>query len=71
MIPHIREILETEDGDWKYFVLTDLLSKLPQEVLNELIPDLMRMANNPSQIDIASEVDEVASNILKTLEKPF
>jgi hypothetical protein len=64
LVPHIKNVLVSNDGEWKYFVLTGLVSKLSKGTIAELKQDLLEVANNPSVSDKASEVDAVAKEIL-------
>ncbi|CAM3502153.1 DUF5071 domain-containing protein [Brevibacillus invocatus] len=65
LVPHIRYVLETTDEDWKYFVLTGLVSKLSKETIVQMKPELIRIAYNPSESEAASELDEVARELLR------
>lgn len=64
LVPHIKSILRTNDGDWKYFLLIGLVRDLPKETISELRQELFDIAHSPSESDKASELDETASEIL-------
>ncbi|MFJ9500720.1 DUF5071 domain-containing protein [Brevibacillus centrosporus] len=65
LVPHIRYVLETTDEDWKYFILTGLVSNLSKETIVHMKPELIRIAYNPSESEAASELDEVARELLR------
>ncbi|OBZ12952.1 DUF5071 domain-containing protein [Bacillus sp. FJAT-26390] len=67
LLPHIRYVLNTSDGEWKYFLLTDFVSQLPKETIAELEHELIQITSNPSESDKYSEVDEAAQHILNSL----
>lgn len=64
LIPHIKAVLNSDDGQWKYFLLKGLLKELPKDVLLEVTPELLRLAMNPTDKDMEEEVDELAEEIL-------
>ncbi|MDN4600636.1 DUF5071 domain-containing protein [Paenibacillus sp. F6_3S_P_1C] len=67
LIPYIREILDTNDVGWKYFLLDGLVRKLPDNILRELEQDLRRIINRPTKDEKTEEVDEIAREILERL----
>ncbi|WP_274654642.1 DUF5071 domain-containing protein [Paenibacillus humicola] len=70
LVPHIKTILQTNDGEWKFFLLTVLVRELPPTTVSELRQDLIDIAynHNPSKSDRASEVDEISIELLKMLD---
>lgn len=68
LLPHIRSILKTNDSEWKFFLLTCLVSGLPKDTISELRHDLFDIAHNPSVSDKASEVDVAARNTLDMID---
>jgi hypothetical protein len=62
LIPHIRNILATDDTMWKYWTLTYLVRNSP-DVVAALREDLERYANSPTPDETAAGLDEVARGI--------
>ena len=62
VVPLIKEKLQpTEaDEDWKYFIITDLIPKLPKEAQKTLIEDIERIITKPTDGEIYSEVWDMA-----------
>ena len=69
LVEPLREILEGEDGTWKYFTISHLFPKLRAEVLGKLMPDLQRLAASPTSSDISEEVNLAAKEVLNGAEK--
>ncbi|MFC6759804.1 DUF5071 domain-containing protein [Sulfitobacter porphyrae] len=67
IVPHIRRVLVSDDSIWKYWVLSRLCSRLAPAVLVQLIPDITRLADQPSEDDMADEVDVEARSLLASL----
>jgi len=67
LLPYIREILNSNDVGWKYFLLEGLVRKLPNGVLRELEPDLRRIINSPTKDEKTEEVDEIAIELIERL----
>lgn len=67
LVPHIKMVLESDDAQWKFFVLQELVRKLDKEVLIELAPELLKLAMNPTEQDQYEEIDEIAEQILSTI----
>jgi hypothetical protein len=68
LIPHIKYVLGTNDGDWKFFVLTGLVRELSTEAIAELEQELFEIANNPTESEKASGVDEIAKELLRKID---
>ncbi|WP_342554856.1 DUF5071 domain-containing protein [Paenibacillus sp. FSL R7-0652] len=68
LIPHIRTILLTDDDEWKYWILTSLMRKLPNHIIVLLKPELERIRDHPTsdelQSDLIEEVEEILNRIL-------
>ena len=64
LVPHIRTVLATNDGLWKYWTLTDVVQRSP-EVAAGLREDLLRCVNHPTPDEAAEGVDEIARRILR------
>ncbi|MDT9719781.1 DUF5071 domain-containing protein [Paenibacillus sp. ClWae2A] len=66
LIPHIKDVLRTQDPQWEYFILVGLIDQLPISHLSMLKTDLVRILESPTHDEILEELDEV---ILELLEK--
>lgn len=64
LIPYIRDIFQTNDGTWKYFLLHGLIRRLPDNVLLQLKPDLERMKDNPTIDEKYEELDDILTELL-------
>ena len=67
LVPHIRHVLGTDDGIWKYWVLCTVV-KASRELRQELQADLQRIATSPSKDEHAEEVDLYAQELLTGTE---
>ncbi|MHA3916746.1 DUF5071 domain-containing protein [Halovulum sp. GXIMD14793] len=65
IVPHIRFVLSSDDAVWKYWVLSTLLPKLDPSISTDLIPDIARLANRPTEDDKREDVDVVARGLMK------
>lgn len=66
LVPHIKDVLQTQDSTWEYFILVGLIDRLPVSHLSMLRSDLVRILESPTHDEILEELDEV---ILELLEK--
>ncbi|WP_433745330.1 DUF5071 domain-containing protein [Paenibacillus amylolyticus] len=66
LIPHIKDVLRTQDPQWEYFILVGLIDRLPISHLSMLQTDLVRILESPTPSEVLEELDEV---IVKLLEK--
>lgn len=64
IVPHIKEVLNSEDGMWKYWVIKLVAKKLASDVRSELRTDLVRLTTAPTPDDICCDVDKAAKDIL-------
>ena len=71
LVKPIKEILNGNDGDWKWYILQDLLPYVSKNVLFALKPDIDRLAKEPTKDDKASEVDQIAKDLLVTMSKTY
>ena len=62
--PHLIEVLRSNDGIWKYWVLCALAEDLDPEVWALIRPEVQRIAEAPSQIDIEDLAHEVAVELM-------
>ncbi|MFD1177845.1 DUF5071 domain-containing protein [Paenibacillus puldeungensis] len=65
LLPHLKEIFNTNDGEWKYFILHGLVSRLPKHIIKELKPDLIRMKDFPTKDEIVSEINDIVTELLE------
>jgi hypothetical protein len=68
ILPHIKAILSSDDGIWKYWTIDHVIRNASSDVLFELCDDLMRLIENPTQDDQREEVNAIALSILTTRE---
>ncbi len=73
LTPHINEIsrelmvvLNSDDGMWKYWIICGLLVQFPKKLDLMLIDAVRRIAEHPTSIEIADEVNEVAKDLIET-----
>lgn len=62
--PHINAVFKSDDGIWKYWVLTNLAEHLEGEVWALIEPEVVRLSRSPTADDTAEEVDVVARECL-------
>lgn len=64
--PLVIELLkpEEQDDDWKFSIIVSLLPLFSPENLKPILPFLDRIAQNPTEGELISGVDEVASDLL-------
>lgn len=55
---------EQEDGDWKFFLLAELVPLFSKENLSLLLPAIERIAEKPTSNERYSGTDEVAKGFL-------
>ena len=67
VVPEIRQVLGTQDGLWKYWVLSEVVAKSPR-VVRILKDDLMRIVTNPTSDEASEEVNIIAQDILSILD---
>jgi hypothetical protein len=65
IIPHIRNVFETQDNEWKFWCLEVLVKPLPVDTRKVLKNDLIRLAERPTEGERLEEVDVKAQEILK------
>jgi len=64
ILPHIRAILNSEDGVWKYWTIELVVTNLSSGVQIELRDELARLAGHPTKDDQLEAVDVAARGIL-------
>ncbi|CAM4246910.1 DUF5071 domain-containing protein [Paenibacillus xylanexedens] len=68
LIPHIKDVLQTQDSTWEYFILVGLIDRLPVSHLSMLRSDLVRILESPTHDEILEELDEVVLELLEKME---
>ncbi|MFJ7661116.1 DUF5071 domain-containing protein [Lysinibacillus sp. NPDC097162] len=67
IVPHVHAVLSSDDDNWKWFILHFLVIELPLESRGKFKGYLIRVAQNPTENELAEELDEIAKEILATL----
>lgn len=67
IVPHVQDILSSDDDNWKWFILHYLVIKLPVESRAQFREYLTRVAETPTQNELAEELDEIAKEILESI----
>lgn len=67
IVPHVQDILSSDDDNWKWFILHFLVIELPVESRVQFREYLTRVAETPTQNELAEELDEIAKEILETI----
>ncbi|AHN20271.1 DUF5071 domain-containing protein [Lysinibacillus varians] len=67
IVSHVQAILSSNDENWKWFILHFLVIKLPVESQVQFKQYLIRVAQTPTQNEIAEELDEIAKEIVDML----
>lgn len=65
--PHVQDVLSSDDDNWKWFILHFLIIKLPVESRVQFREYLTRVAETPTDNELAEELDEIAKEILETI----
>lgn len=60
LINPLKSVLSGDDVIWKYFILTELLPEVKNNVLSSLQPELKQIAYSPSEEEKSEEVDKLA-----------
>jgi hypothetical protein len=61
LLPHLRDILRSNDDVWKYWIISRLLTEVPLQVIEQLRPDLQRIVNAPTPGEELEDLPELAS----------
>jgi hypothetical protein len=67
IVPHVQDVLSSDDDNWKWFILHFLVIELPVDSRVQFKEYLTRVTETPSQNEIAEELDEIAKEILETI----
>ncbi len=68
LVGPIQKILNGNDGIWKYWIISGLLTQVDVEVLTRLKPELQRLVTNPTEDDLLEEVNIEAQEVLNNLQ---
>lgn len=64
ILPHIKAILRSEDGVWKYWTIDLVVRNLSSDALLELRSELVKLTESPTQDDQSEGVPAIALSIL-------
>lgn len=67
IVPYVQDVLSFNDDNWKWFVLHFLVIELPVESRVRFREYLTRVAETPTQNELAEELDKIAKEILETI----
>lgn len=67
VVPHVQDVLSSDDDNWKWFILHFLVIELPVESRVQFKEYLTRVAETPTQNELEEELDEIAKEILETI----
>lgn len=68
-IPHIKDVLKSNDDIWKEWSLRYFVKELPKHLIKKFQPELIRIANTPTKGELLEEVNETALMILETINR--
>ena len=66
LVPALRAVLRSGDGDWEAFALEYLVRQVPPESLIALRSDLERLARDPTAEEGASGAAAIAWDLIKS-----
>ncbi|WP_315372820.1 DUF5071 domain-containing protein [Paenibacillus xylanexedens] len=69
LIPHIKDVLQTQDPQWEYFILVGLIDRLPISHLSMLQTDLVRILESPTPSEVLEELYEVIVELLEKMKE--
>lgn len=69
LVPHIKDVLQTQDSTWEYFILVGLIDRLPVSYLSMLRSDLVRILESPTHDEILEGLDEVIFELLEKMKE--
>lgn len=67
IIPSVQAVLAEDDDNWKWFLLNYLVSKLPLDSKFHFKGYLIRVAETPTESEMAEELDYLSKSILETM----
>ncbi|MEY9979218.1 DUF5071 domain-containing protein [Lysinibacillus sp. RC79] len=59
IVPHVQDVLSSDDDNWKWFVLHFLVIELPVESRVQFREYLTRVAETPTHNELAKEILEI------------
>ena len=65
IIPHIKRVLEGEDGIWKHSIQQSLLLEMDTKILAQLKFELQNLVDNPSKNDVDEDAHSLAILVLR------
>lgn len=68
--PHINAVFKSDDGIWKYWILTGLSEHLKGDIWVLIEPEVVRLSRSPTPDDTAEEVDIAATELLQKRTTP-
>jgi Domain of unknown function (DUF5071) len=67
LAPYLRPILDGEDTSWKYWILSEVIRRAPLSLVEQLRPELDRIARNPTVAEIGEGISDDARIALARL----
>lgn len=64
LIPHLKNIFQTNDGCWKFFLLHGLIRRLPNHLLSSIKTELERIKKRPTTDEQTEELDDIVEELL-------
>jgi hypothetical protein len=64
LVPHLRRIVEGDDGVWKYWIITCIMAE-SEAVAVTFRSYLERLAKSPTATEAREELDQVAQEVLE------
>ena len=68
IVPHVRNVLHTNDSEWIEWCLQYIVSFLPVALIRELELELQRIAYSPTKEEVEGESHLTAQELLQTLD---
>lgn len=63
--PKIMAILNSNDYEWKYFLIQSLCDPYDNKLSKQVQNELKRIASNPTEVEIKTEVHELVLDIVR------
>ena len=63
MEPHLRSVFQTDDNQWKYFLLVNIVDE-SRELARALVQDLRRFVESPTNGEVAEGLNTIANELL-------
>ncbi|WP_203332927.1 DUF5071 domain-containing protein [Planococcus beigongshangi] len=67
IVPSVQAVLAGNDDNWKWFLLTCIVSELPLDSKLHFKEYLVKVSETPTKSEMAEELDYVSKTILKTM----